>query len=84
MQEVQGNIGNQRGAWNSHDSRSHVQVPEVRNPLRAENSLGETFQGVAYVQMSNVPTGRVFLVSVILMFFEKAVCTILAPELMTL
>ena len=62
MQEVQGNVGIKRGSRNSHDSCAHVQVPEVRNTLRAEKSFGETFQGVAHVQMSYVPTGIVFLV----------------------
>ena len=63
MQEMQGNIGHEGGSGNSHNSRAHVQVPELRNPLRAENPVGETFQGVAHVQMPHVPTGTVFLFS---------------------
>ena len=54
MQKVQGNFANERSIGNPHNSRSHVEVSEVWNSLRAEKSLG---------QMHNVSTGEASSVS---------------------
>ena len=63
MQKVQGNFANERSIGNPHNSRSHVEVSEVWNSLRAEESLGKTLQSLSYGQMHNVSTGEASSVS---------------------
>ena len=57
---MQDDLGNQGGSWNAHNTRSHFQMSEVWNIVRAEEPSWETLQRLTHVQMPILPSGRDF------------------------